>query len=208
MSRPIHLYVSSSPDLYVEREAVAQIVAALPLTIGWRIGHTPPPGQLIEDNVVRVVECDLYSVILGHDFAAPMGFELRQALARGQRPMAVYRKDCSFSPSAQEAVRTLDVPWQRFSSLEAFRSMFKRDLLQAVLQQATALGLELDEFSASAYLIPEIKKIIRSVTLDEAKVLVKKALKLSTAGEVKQLLDTYIENKRPELKEFIPETVR
>lgn len=71
-----------------------------------------------------------------------------------------------------------------------------------------SLGLELDEFSASAYLIPEIKKIIRSVTLDETKVLVKKALKLSTAGEVKQLLDTYIDNKRPELKEFVPETIR
>jgi phosphotransferase system enzyme I (PtsI) len=71
-----------------------------------------------------------------------------------------------------------------------------------------SIGLELDEFSASAYLIPEIKKIIRSVTLDETKVLVKKALKLSTADEVKQLLDTFIENKRPELKEFVPETVK
>jgi hypothetical protein len=145
MSKPIHLYVSSSPDLYAEREAVAQIVAALPLTIGWRISHTPPPGQVMGDDVLRVGECDLYAVILGHDFAAPMGFELRQALARVQRPMTVYRKDCTFSPSAQEAVRTLDLSWQRFSTLDAFRSMFKRDLLQAVLQQATALGLELDE---------------------------------------------------------------
>jgi phosphotransferase system enzyme I (PtsI) len=70
------------------------------------------------------------------------------------------------------------------------------------------LGLELDEFSASAYLIPEIKKIIRSVTLDETKVLVKKALKLPTAGDVKQLLNIYIENKRPELGEFVPEAVK
>jgi hypothetical protein len=145
MSRPIHLYVSSSPDLYAEREAVAQIVAALPLTIGWRIGHTPPPGQPMEDEVVRVGECDLYAVILGHDFAAPMGFELRQVLAHGQRPTGAYRKDCTFSPSAQEAVRTLDISWQRFSTLEAFRAMFRRDMLRAVLQQATALGLELDE---------------------------------------------------------------
>ena len=71
-----------------------------------------------------------------------------------------------------------------------------------------SLGLEIDEFSASAYLIPEIKKIIRSVTLDETKALVKKALKLPTAGDVKQLLNTYIENKRPELKEFVPEAVK
>jgi len=92
MSRPIHLYISSSPDLYAEREAVAQIVAALPLTIGWRIGHTPLPGQQVGDDVVCVGAWDLYAVILGHDFAAPMGSELRQAFARGQRPMAAYRK--------------------------------------------------------------------------------------------------------------------
>jgi len=158
MFRPIHLYVSSSPDLYAEREAVAQIVAALPLTIGWRIGHTPPPGQPMGDDVVRVGESDLYAVILGQDFAAPMGFELRQVLALGQRPMAAYRKDCTFSPSAQEAVRTLDVAWQRFSTLEAFRSMFSRDLLQAVLQQATALGLELDEVQRLVELSRESEK--------------------------------------------------
>jgi len=145
MSRPISFYVSSSPDLSAEREAVAQIVAALPLAIGWQIGHTPSPGQSIGDEVVRVGECDLYAVILGHDFAAPMGFELRQALASGQQPIAAYRKDCTFSPSAQEAIRTLDVAWQRFSTLEAFRSMFRRDLIQAVLQRATALSLELGE---------------------------------------------------------------
>jgi hypothetical protein len=74
-----------------------------------------------------------------------MGFELRQALASGRRPIAAYRRDCTFSPSAQEAIRTTDVAWQRFSTLEGFRSTFRRDLLQAVLQQATTLGLELDE---------------------------------------------------------------
>jgi len=71
-----------------------------------------------------------------------------------------------------------------------------------------ALGLGLDEISASSYLIPEIKKIIRSVTFDEVKSLVRKALKLSTAGEVKQLLDRHIADKRPELKEYMPEAYK
>jgi phosphotransferase system enzyme I (PtsI) len=70
------------------------------------------------------------------------------------------------------------------------------------------LGLGLDEFSASAYLIPEIKKIIRSVTFDETRALARKALKLSTADEIKNLLDKHIDNKRPELKGFIPETLK
>lgn len=71
-----------------------------------------------------------------------------------------------------------------------------------------SLGLGLDEISASSYLIPEIKKIIRSVTFDEVKSIVRKALKLSTAEQVKQLLDKHIADKRPELKEYMPEAFK
>ena len=71
-----------------------------------------------------------------------------------------------------------------------------------------SLGLGLDEISASSYLIPEIKKIIRSVTFDEVKSLVRKALKLSTADQVKKLLDKHIADKRPELKEYMPEAFK
>jgi phosphotransferase system enzyme I (PtsI) len=84
----------------------------------------------------------------------------------------------------------------------------KQKIWAGICGEMLLLGLELDEFSASSYLIPEIKKIIRSVTFDETKALVRKALKLSTAGEIKSLLDKHIDNQRPELKEFIPETLK
>lgn len=149
VSKPIHLYVSSSPDLSVEREVIAQVVAALPLAIGWRIGHTPLPGQLESGSIATVEECDLYALLLGHDFSAPMGQELRLARALGRAPFGAYRFECTLSPSAQDAaqycVRTLDLAWQRFSSIERFQAMFRRDLLQAVLRQATTLGLVLGE---------------------------------------------------------------
>jgi phosphoenolpyruvate-protein phosphotransferase (PTS system enzyme I) len=67
------------------------------------------------------------------------------------------------------------------------------------------LGLGLDEFSAGAYLIPTIKKIVRSVTFDETRSLVRKALTMGTAREVRELIDRFIHEKRPELKEFHPE---
>jgi hypothetical protein len=145
MSTPIDLYVSSSPDLSVEREVIAQVVAALPLAIGWRIGHTPLPGQLGSGSSATVEECDLYALLLGHDFAAPMGQELRLARALGRAPFGAYRFECTLSPSAQDALRTLDLAWQQFSSTKKLRAMFRRDLLQAVLQQATTLGLALNE---------------------------------------------------------------
>jgi len=67
------------------------------------------------------------------------------------------------------------------------------------------LGLGLGEFSAASYLIPSIKKIVRSVTYDETRALARKAVAMATAGEVRELVDRFIREKRPELKEFLPE---
>ncbi|HUV35912.1 MAG TPA: phosphoenolpyruvate--protein phosphotransferase [Patescibacteria group bacterium] len=67
------------------------------------------------------------------------------------------------------------------------------------------IGLGIDELSASPVHIPEIKKIIRSITYDEAKLLVKKALQKSTLAQVRELLDQYIREKRPELQELVRE---
>ncbi|MCD5390492.1 phosphoenolpyruvate--protein phosphotransferase [candidate division NPL-UPA2 bacterium] len=48
------------------------------------------------------------------------------------------------------------------------------------------LGMGLDELSMSAVAIPKIKKIIRAVTMKEARRLVKEILTLSTAREIEQ----------------------
>lgn len=66
------------------------------------------------------------------------------------------------------------------------------------------IGVGLDELSAPPFLIPEIKKIIRSVTFDEARTLLRNVLKKSTAGEIRAEIDRYLKDKRPELLEFVP----
>jgi len=48
------------------------------------------------------------------------------------------------------------------------------------------LGLGLDEFSMPPQVIPQIKYIIRSVTIKEAKVFAQQALKLSTGKQVEE----------------------
>ena len=138
MPEPIHLFVSSSHDLQMERDVLGQVVAEVPLTLGWQIAHTPA------DDMARVRQCDLYVLLLGQDFSAPMGAELQQAQAIGRRPLA-YRKRCTRSPSSQDAIRRLDVAWRSFSTLHALRTLLSRDLLQALLQRAVRLGLDLAE---------------------------------------------------------------
>ncbi len=65
------------------------------------------------------------------------------------------------------------------------------------------IGAGLDELSAPAFLIPEVKKIIRSVTYDETRTLLKKALKKPTAAEIRELIDVFLRERRPELQEFV-----
>jgi phosphotransferase system enzyme I (PtsI) len=69
------------------------------------------------------------------------------------------------------------------------------DALYSVL----LVGLGLDELSITAYMIPEVKRIIRGITYDEAKTLARKALELSTAGEIRQLVGSVMHERFPEL---------
>ncbi len=61
------------------------------------------------------------------------------------------------------------------------------------------LGMGLDEFSMGAAALPEIKRIIRSVTFKEARKLVKQILTLSTAQEVEECARKALLKMAPDL---------
>ena len=67
------------------------------------------------------------------------------------------------------------------------------------LYSVLLVGLGLDELSISAYMIPEVKRIIRGITYDEAKTLARKALGLSTAAEIRRLVASVMHERFPEL---------
>ena len=67
-----------------------------------------------------------------------------------------------------------------------------------ILMTLILLGLGLDEFSTSPIATPEIKQIIRSVTMDTAKAIAEGALSLSTGKDVEKFA-------RKKLKEAIPD---
>ena len=60
------------------------------------------------------------------------------------------------------------------------------------------LGLGLDEFSTSPIAIPEIKRVIRSITLRQAKEVAQEAIMLPTGKDVEKFA-------RKKLKEMIPD---
>ena len=64
------------------------------------------------------------------------------------------------------------------------------------------IGLGLDEISATPYRIPEIKRIIRNITYDQAKNLVKSAWSYGTAAEIRKNLERLARRKFPELSDL------
>ncbi len=56
------------------------------------------------------------------------------------------------------------------------------------------LGLGLDEFSVPPQVIPEVKYIIRSIKLSEARAIAKEALKLSTGKEIEEFSQVRLRN--------------
>jgi phosphotransferase system enzyme I (PtsI) len=59
------------------------------------------------------------------------------------------------------------------------------------------LGLELDELSMNHLAIPRVKKIIRESTLQESKLLLKKAMSFNTAAEVRACVQEYMVERFP-----------
>ncbi len=61
------------------------------------------------------------------------------------------------------------------------------------------LGLGLDEFSMVPSVIPEVKRIIRSTSFDEARRMAEEVLRLPTSVEVREYLETYMRERHPHL---------
>lgn len=61
------------------------------------------------------------------------------------------------------------------------------------------LGLGLDEFSMVPSVIPEVKKIIRSTSYEDAQRIAGEALQLPTSRQVRDYLEAYVRERQPQL---------
>jgi phosphotransferase system enzyme I (PtsI) len=61
------------------------------------------------------------------------------------------------------------------------------------------VGLGIDEISVGAFLLPEVKRIVRQVRYSDARKWAAEALKLGTAREVREMMDPIMQQHFPEL---------
>ena len=144
MTRPIRLFVSSSPDLAPEREVLGQAVAELPISSGWEIKHTSRPNEGIQGSLDFIQRCDLFILILGADFAAPMGLEWQEVQGIG-KPVLAYRKRVLRSPSAQQMLREARLARGEIESAQELKAQVIRDLAQTLLDRSEQLGFDLGD---------------------------------------------------------------
>jgi phosphotransferase system enzyme I (PtsI) len=70
------------------------------------------------------------------------------------------------------------------------------------LSTIVLIGLQVDELSCSPITMPEVKKIIRSVTYDECKMLVKKILSDTSTEDIEKKVRALLEERCPDLAMF------
>jgi len=59
------------------------------------------------------------------------------------------------------------------------------------------IGLGIDEFSVSPNMIPEVKRIIRSVTFDECRTLVRTVSRFRTTAEIESEIEAFLKSHVP-----------
>jgi phosphotransferase system enzyme I (PtsI) len=119
-----------------------------------------------------------------------------------QYTMAVDRGNTKISylyqhlhPSIVRFLRLIVVAAKKHGIPTAICGEMCADPLAAVV----LLGLGVDEFSCSPNTMPEIKKIIRSVTYDECKTVVKRILHYSTTEKIEAHVEAFLKDRIPDL---------
>jgi hypothetical protein len=141
----IRLFISSSPDLAAERKALGQAVAELPVSVGFKVRHTRSDENTnIDETLASIEQCDLHVIVLGADFAAPMGLEWQRAQS-ALRPTLAYAKRELHSLSAQHLLRESGNVWIQFESPQELRAKATRALVQALLDRGETLGLHVED---------------------------------------------------------------
>ena len=103
----VTIYISAATDLRMERDALARMIAELPVTVVWRVFQTPSGTEPLDVEALQ--DADLHVVILGGDLRAPVGLELRQVQRAGRPSVAFLKHDVARTPAGQVFVNEAGV---------------------------------------------------------------------------------------------------
>ena len=155
------------------------------------MGQKVPLGVMIEtpasvfsiDQLVK--ECDFASIgtndLIQYTLAVDRGNELISEIYEPLHPAVI------------RAIHTVVDAGHRAGIPVGICGEMAGEPLYAVL----LVGLGLEEFSVSPYLVPEIKTIVRATTYPEARELAERCMSLSTPSEVRTVVTEFMSRRYP-----------
>jgi len=138
-NRPVTIYIAAAPELMGEREALAQMIAKLPVTLAWHIVQTPREGELV--NTAALGVADLFFLIMGSDIQAPIGSEWHLAQQSHRQVIAFLKQRLAYTPAGQVFVRDTRVTWRPFTDPVHLSWQVQALIIEHLLSRALEYGL-------------------------------------------------------------------
>lgn len=133
------LYISAAADLTVERDAVARMIAELPVTLTWRIVQTPANAEPLDREAVQAA--DLHFLVMGADIRAPVGLEWAIACRAGRPSVAFLKHDVVRTPAGQVFINQAGLTWRRVTDAADLSRQVQRVLAEHLLRHAIRYAL-------------------------------------------------------------------
>lgn len=140
------IYISAASDLMAEREALARMIAALPVTLAWRIVQTPLT-EVDPLDLDALGYADLYFLLMGSDIRAPVGLEWLTARRVRQSAVPYLKRGVLRTPAARVFIKDAGVVWRSFHDTADLSRQVQHTLAEHLLRHATQYLLTPDEIA-------------------------------------------------------------
>ena len=136
MADNLLLYISAASDLRAEREILGRAVTEVPVSLAWRVVHSPGGDEPVDVNAVS--RADVHLLLLGGDIRAPIGLEWRLALHAGRRPVPLLKQDILRTPAGESFLRFVQqqATWHAFQDPADLRRQFLGLLAGHLIERA------------------------------------------------------------------------
>lgn len=140
------IYISAASDLMAEREALARMIAALPVTLVWHIVQTPLT-EVDPLDLDALGAADLYFLVMGSDIRAPVGLEWLTARRVRASAVAYLKRGVPRTPAAQVFIKDSGVVWRSFQDTADLNRQVRNVLVEHLLNNAIHYLLTPDEIA-------------------------------------------------------------
>ena len=151
-SRPVTIYISAASDLMAERESLARMIAALPVTLAWNIVQTPV-REVDPLSLEALGSAALYFLVIGSDIRAPVGLEWLTA-QRVRYPDGAYlKRGIPRTPAGQVFIKDAGLVWQPFLNAADLVRQVQQVLAEHLIQHARRYILTPEEIAGLEVLL-------------------------------------------------------